>query len=325
MIRTRICELLKIVHPIVLGGMGGGHTNAELVAAVSEAGGFGTLGCALLTADQIRETAAEIRSRTSKPFALNFLLFLMDEECFAVALKERPAAIAFAWPRPDQDLKTYINRVHDAGCKVTFMAGDVLEAERAAVGGADIIIAQGTEGGGHVAWMATMVLTPMVVDAVAPIPVLSAGGIADGRGLAAALALGADGVLLGTRFLATNEAPYHPDFKQAILQSDGHETILTEIPDVATNVIWPGAMSRVARNKFVERWAGREWGLRQRQSEVMAQVKAAYKAGDTDEAPLFYGQDAGLIRDIAPAAEIVSRIVKEAEAVLAGRLPALLK
>jgi NAD(P)H-dependent flavin oxidoreductase YrpB (nitropropane dioxygenase family) len=315
--------LLKIQHPIALGGMGGGHTNAELVAAVCEAGGFGALGCASLTAQQIRESTAAIRSRTSKPFALNFLLFMLDEDCFAVGLKEKPAAIAFAWPRPDQDLKQYIIRAHDAGCKVTLMAGGVPEAECAAAAGADIIIAQGTEGGGHVAWMVTMVLTPMVVDAVAPIPVLAADGIADGRGLAAALALGADGVLLGTRFLATNEAPYHQNFKQAIVQSDGHDTILTEISDVALNMIWPGAMSRVARNKFVERWAVREWELRQRQAEVAAQFVTAYKIGDIHEAPLFYGQDAGLIKDIASAGEIIQRMAKEAENILSVRLPTL--
>jgi enoyl-[acyl-carrier protein] reductase II len=325
MLHTRVCDLLNVRHPIALGGMGGGHTNADLVAAVSEAGGFGTLGCAFLNAQQIRDSVSAIRGHTSKPFALNFLLFTIDEDSFATGLKEKPAAIAFAWPRPDQDLKHYIDRAHDAGCKAAVMAGSVPEAARAATAGADIIIAQGTEGGGHVGWMATMVLTPMVVDSVSPIPVLAAGGIADGRGLAAALALGAEGVLLGTRFLATDEAPYHPNFKQAIVQSDGHDTILTNIPDVAMNVVWPGAMSRVARNKFVERWSAHEWGLRQRQREVAAQLMAAYKAGNTDEAPLFYGQDAGLIRDIAPAAEIISRMVTEAEAVLAGRLAASLK
>src|SRR5690606_17710850 len=120
---------------------------------------------------------------------------------------------------------------------------------------ADVVIAQGTEGGGHVGWMATLALTPMVVDAVAPVPVLAAGGIADGRGLAAALALGADGVLLGTRFLASDEAPMHDNFKQAIVAGDGHDTVLTEIPDIAAGVVWPGAMSRAKRNRVVERWA----------------------------------------------------------------------
>jgi NAD(P)H-dependent flavin oxidoreductase YrpB (nitropropane dioxygenase family) len=324
MIQTRICELLNVQHPIALGGMGGGHTAAALVAAVSEAGGFGALGCHGLTAAQIHEAAAAIRRRTAKPFALNLLLFDVQDDCLAAVLNERPTAVAFAWPRPDQDLKGYIGRAHDAGCMVTLMAGGVPEAERAAAAGADVIIAQGTEGGGHVAWMATMVLTPMVVDAVAPIPVLAAGGIADGRGLAAALALGADGVLLGTRFLASNESPHHENFKQAILESDGHDTVLTEVPDVAMNWVWPGAMSRVRRNRFIDRWASREWAIRQRQAEVLDQVQAAYKAGDVDEAPLFFGQDAGLIKDVASAAEIIRRMTKEAETILADRLPTLI-
>ena len=324
-LQTRICKLLGIEYPIALGGMGGGHTAAPLVAAVSEAGGFGTLGCFGFTAAQIHEAAAAIRGRTTRPFALNFLLFAIQDDCFAAALREKPAAIAFAWPRRDQDLKHYIDRAHEAGSKVTFMAGAVPEAECAAAAGADVIIAQGTEGGGHVSWMATMVLTPMIVDVVDPIPVLAAGGIADGRGLAAALALGADGVLLGTRFLASDELPHHENFKQAIVQSNGHDTVLTEVPDVAMNWIWPGAMSRVRRNRFVDRWAAREWLLRERQAEVQAQIHAAYKNGDVDEAPLFFGQDAGLIKSVLPAGDIVRRMVREAETVLSVRLPALIK
>jgi NAD(P)H-dependent flavin oxidoreductase YrpB (nitropropane dioxygenase family) len=325
MIQTRICDLLGIQYPIALGGLGGGHTRPELVAAVSEAGGFGAQGCHQLTVLQIHEAATAIRSRTKKPFALNFLMFLIDEDCFAAALKEKPAAIALAWPRPDQDLKRYIDRAHEVGCKVTLMAEGVPEAERGAAAGADIIIAQGTEGGGHVGWMATMVLTPMVADAVAPIPVLAAGGIADGRGLAAALALGADGVLLGTRFLASNEAPLHENFKQAIVRSNGHDTVLTEIPDVAAGIVWPGAMSRAKRNSFIERWAGREWALRQHRVEVLAHIQAARKAGEADEAPLSYGQDAGLIKDIVPVGEIVRRIAREADDILSVRLAGLIR
>jgi NAD(P)H-dependent flavin oxidoreductase YrpB (nitropropane dioxygenase family) len=324
MIRTGICDLLKIQYPIALGGLGGGHTRPEFVAAVSEAGGFGAQGCHLLTASQIHEAAAAIRRHTMKPFAFNFLLFLLEEDCFAAAVKERPAAIALAWPRPDQDLERYIDRAHEAGCLVTLMAGGVPEAERGVAAGADIIIAQGTEGGGHVGWMATMVLTPMIVDAVAPIPVLAAGGIADGRGMAAALALGADGVLLGTRFLASIEAPLHENFKQAIVRSNGHDTVLTEIPDVAAGTVWPGAMSRAKRNRFIERWAGREWALRQHQVEVQTRIQEARKGGELDEVPLSYGQDAGLINDIVPVGEIVRRIAREAEDILSTRLPALI-
>lgn len=325
MIRTRICSLLGIEHPIALGGLGGGHTRPEMVAAVSEAGGFGAQGCHMLSPGQIREATAAIRERTDKPFALNFLMFLAEEDCFAAALAETPAAIALAWPRPDQDPKPYIDRAHDAGCKVTLMAGGVPEATRGAEAGADVIVAQGTEGGGHVGWMATMALTPMVVSAVAPVPVLAAGGIADGRGLAAALALGADGVLLGTRFLASDEAPLHEKFKEAIVESDGHDTILTEIPDIAAGVVWPGAMSRAKRNRFVERWAGREWALRQHRADAFDRIQAARKDGDTDEAPLSYGQDAGLIDSVLPAGEIVRRIAKDAEEILSVSLPDLVK
>lgn len=324
MLRTPVCDLLGIEHPVALGGMGSVYS-PDLVAAVSNAGGFGAMGCHYLDAGRIREAVAAVRERTNKPFALNFLIFDIEEEPFAAALATRPAALAFAWPRPDQDLKPYIARAHDAGAKVTFMAGGVPEAARAAEAGADVIIAQGTEGGGHVGWQASLVLVPMVVDAVAPVPVLAAGGIADGRGLAAALALGADGVLLGTRFLASRESPLHSNFKQAILDSDGHDTLLSEIPDLAAGRVWPGAMSRSRRNRFIERWAGREWALRQRQAEALASVQAGRKAGDVDEAPLSMGQDAGLIHDIPPAGEIVARMVEQAEQILSQRLAPLVR
>src|SRR5262245_63475747 len=138
------------------------------------------------------------------------------------------------------------------------MAGEVPEALRAAEAGADVLVAQGTEAGGHVGWMSSLPLLPMMVKALAPLPVLCAGGIADGRGLAAALAMGAEGVLLGTRFLATNEAPIAKGFKQAIIESDGHDTLATDIPDVANGQVWPGAYVRVRRNRFIEEWLGRD-------------------------------------------------------------------
>ena len=322
MIRTRLCGMLKIEHPIALGGMGSIYA-PELVAAVSNAGGLGAMGCHGLSPEQIRAGTEAIRAQTNKPFALNFLLFCIRDDSFTAALELRPPLIAFAWPRPEQDLRPFIDRAHDAGAKVTFMVGAVPEAVRAAKAGADIIIAQGTEGGGHVSWQASLPLIPAVVDAVAPVPVLAAGGIADGRGLAAALALGADGALLGTRFLASAESPLHPHFKQAIVDTHAEDTVLTEIPDLAAGLVWPGAMSRSKRNRFIERWAGREWALRQHQAEALADVQAARKAGDIDNAPLSMGQDCGLIHDIAPAGEIVARIVREAEAILKEKLPRL--
>ena len=324
MIHTRICDILGIQHPIVLGGMGTA-TTAPLVAAVSNAGGFGTLGTSAFNAAQLDAEIGAIRERTDKPFGVNHLLFQIKEDLFAVTLRARPAVAAFAWGRKDQDLRDYFQRAHDAGCKVMYMAGEVPEGLRAAEAGADILVAQGTEAGGHVGWMASLPLVPMMVKAVAPLPVLAAGGIADGRGVAAALALGAEGVLLGTRFMATPEAPIHANFKQEIVNSDGHDTVLSEIPDLASQRVWPGAMSRARRNKFIERWAGREWALRQNATEIGKQTAAARAAGDVDNAPLSFGQDAGLIDAIKSVREVVEEIIAEAEGIIKNRLPALLR
>ena len=324
MIHTRICDLLGIPHPIVLGGMGGA-TTAPLVAAVSDAGGFGTLGTSAFDAVILEREIGAIRERTDKPFGVNHLLFEIKEDMFAVTLRARPALVAFAWARKDQNLGDYFKRAHDCGAKVMHMTGEVPEALRAAEAGADILVAQGTEAGGHVGWMASLPLLPMMVKALAPLPVLCAGGIADGRGLAAALALGAEGVLLGTRFMATPEAPIHANFKQAIVTSDGHDTVLTEITDLASQRVWPGAMSRAQRNKFIERWSGREWAIRQNAAEIGRQVAAARVAGDVDNASLSFGQDAGLIDSIKSVKEVVQDIIGEAEEIIRGRLPKLLR
>jgi NAD(P)H-dependent flavin oxidoreductase YrpB (nitropropane dioxygenase family) len=306
----------------VLGGMAG-STSVPLVAAVSNAGGLGTLGIARIPDAQIPKDIAAIRQATTCPFGVNFLLFMVRDAAIDAALDARPPVFSAAWARADQDLSALFGRAHDAGSRVMYMAGTVPEALRARAAGADVIVAQGTEGGGHVGWMASMAVLPMIVDAVGSTPVIAAGGFADGRGLAAALALGAQGVLLGTRFLATEESPLHPHFKQAVLDSDGHDTVLTEIPDIARATVWPGAMARSRRNAFIERWAGREWELRARQPEAAAALQQAMETGDADNASLLIGQDAGLIRDIPPAGEIVERIVAEAEALLKDRLPRL--
>lgn len=315
--KTPLCELLQIEHPVILGGMATG-TSAPLVAAVCNAGGLGTMGLGGMDAGQVRAVLAAIRAATQAPFGVNFLLFQIDEEALEAALAEKPPVIAFAWAWPEQDLARFFERAHSTGAKVMHMAADVPEARRAAAAGADVVVAQGSEGGGHVGWMGSMPLVPMVVDALAPLPVVAAGGIADGRGLAAALALGAQGVLLGTRFLATEESPLHPNFKQAIVRSDGHDTLLTEIPDIATGRVWPGAMARALRNRFIERWAGREWALRQNRAEVATALLAARKAGDVDYGTLLIGQDAGLIDAVLPAGEVVRSVVAQAERILGG-------
>jgi NAD(P)H-dependent flavin oxidoreductase YrpB (nitropropane dioxygenase family) len=303
----------------------GTATTAPLVAAVSNAGGFGTLGTSAFNAVSLDAEIASIHERTGQPFGINHLLFQIREDMFSVTLRARPAVAAFAWARKDQNLRDYFQRAHDAGCKIMYMANEVPEAVRAAEAGADVLVAQGTEAGGHVGWMASLPLVPMMVKAVAPLPVLSAGGIADGRGLAAALALGAEGALLGTRFMATPEAPIHANYKQAIIKTDGHDTVLTEIPDLATQRVWPGAMSRAQRNKFIERWAGREWALRQNAGEVGKQAAAARAAGDVDNASLSFGQDAGLIDSIKSVREVIDEIVADAEKIIKDRLPSLLR
>jgi hypothetical protein len=255
MIHTRICDLLGIPHPIVLGGMGTA-TSPPLVAAVSNGGGFGTLGTSSLSVDQLERDIASIRERTDKPFGINHLLFLTQEDMFRVTLRARPKVIAFAWPRLDQDLREYFRRAHDAGAIVMHMAGEVPLAVRAAEAGADIIVAQGTEAGGHVGWMASMPLVPMIVKAVAPLPVLAAGGIADGRGLAASLALGAEGVLLGTRFWPLR--PIH-ELQAGDRQQRRSRHALTS-PDIVSGRVWPGADPRTAQP--VHRTLGRpQWAL----------------------------------------------------------------
>jgi NAD(P)H-dependent flavin oxidoreductase YrpB (nitropropane dioxygenase family) len=221
-------------------------------------------------------------------------------------------------------LKPYFDRSHDAGCKVTYMAGAVPEALRAAKAGADIIIAQGTEGGGHVGWMASMPLIPMIVDAVAPIPVLAAGGFADGRGLVAALALGAEGILLGTRFLATEESPLHANFKQAIVDSDGHDTQLSEIPDIAAGMVWPGAMTR-SRPQSLRRTLGRtRMGLAARPGRSHRQTASGSRVKATSMKARCRWDRTRASFDIPRAADIVARISQEAEEILARKLPRLL-
>lgn len=316
MIRTPICDLIGIEHPIVLGGMGAPNTSAEIVAAVCNAGGLGVLGCSGRPPAEVTQLVGRVREMTDRPFGLNLLLFLDESDTLDAMIAARPTVLSFAWPRPEQPLGEVFARAHDSGAKVMHMVSQAPEAARAAETGADVIVAQGSEGGGHVGTMGTLALVPQVVDAVAPRPAIAAGGIADGRGLAAALALGASGVLLGTRFVASVEAPQAQWAKEAILASDGHDTDLTEIPDIIAGRVWPGAFGRAWRNDLIRRWAGRDWEVRQRRAEIAEGIAAAREAGDAQNVPLLFGQDAGLISSIEPAGEIVARIVREAEAVL---------
>lgn len=319
---TRMTRLLGVEHPVALGGMAG-HGGPELVAAVSEAGGLGVLGATVLAPDSVAEVAADIRNRTGRPFGLNLLLFQAGQELVSAVLEAAPAVLSTAWAPPEYDLRSLFGAAHERGLLAMHMVSTLPEARAAEAAGADLIVAQGTEGGGHVGTMGTTVLVRQVARE-AQVPVLGAGGFADGSGLAAALALGAEGILLGTRFLATVESPLPDSFKQVIVDSDGHSTLLTEIPDLATNRVWPGAYARVTRNRLVEDWLGRENELRRHQVEVLARIQAARQAGDPGYAVLYAGQTAGLIDSVRPAREVVESLVAEAASVI-GELAARLR
>jgi NAD(P)H-dependent flavin oxidoreductase YrpB (nitropropane dioxygenase family) len=317
-LRTRATELLGIEHPIVMGGMGSGATSPPLVAAVSEAGGLGVLGVSRYPPERVQALARDIRSATERPFGLNLLLFLADHASIGAVLAERPAVFSTAWPWPEQDLKPLFARAHEAGALVMHQAADQEEASRAAEAGADLVVAQGSEAGGHVGSVATLVLVPMVVRAVEPTPVLAAGGIATGAQIASALLLGADGVLMGTRFLATEEAPWPPSFKQAIVDSDGRDTLLTEIPDIAKATVWPGAFDRARRNGLIEEWAGREHELRRHRTRVREAMARAAREDDASYGELNFGQAAGLIDSVESCSDLVPRLSQEAEDLLAA-------
>jgi len=315
---------MGIDHPIALAGMGG-HTSPELVAAVSNAGGLGIYGASSDTPERLAEQVAAIRQKTQKPFGLNLLLAFAEDVEIRAALDARPAVLSTAWPRDEQDLAAIFRSAHEAGVKVLHMVPSASDAIKAAEAGADVIIAQGTDGGGHIGLIGTVVVVPQVVRAVSPTPVLAAGGISDGAGLAAALALGAEGVLIGTRFIATTEAPVHDAVKQAILDSDGTDTIVTDVGDILMGGDWPGAYARVARNRLIERWLGRPSEVRRHREELLADMFEARKRGEVDESLLYWGQGAGLVDQITSAGEVVTKIVGEAETIIAERLPGLVQ
>jgi NAD(P)H-dependent flavin oxidoreductase YrpB (nitropropane dioxygenase family) len=314
MLQTRFTELIGVEHPIASAGMGGGGTSADLVGAVSEAGGLGIVGASFLPADETAELVRRARELTAKPIAINLLLHAGDDRVDEILALE-PEVFSTAWPRDDQDLHEIFARAHDRGCRVMHMVPLVEDAVRSVEAGADVVVAQGFEGGGHVGGLASTVIVRQVVKAVAPVPVLAAGGFVDGAGLAAALALGADGVLLGTRFLATDEAPVDDAYKDAIVASDGSDTVVTTLADSLSGRDWPGAWARLKRTRFVEQWLGREPELRRRRRPLWDEV-AALQEANADDGLIWMGQSAGLVDAIKPAAEVVREIVIEAEEIL---------
>lgn len=315
MFRTRVCDLLGIEFPIIQAGMGA-MTSPELVAAVSNAGGLGSLGTAMRAPDDFRRQLQRTLEMTECPFAVNFVFAGpgVNEEAFTLTLETKPRLISFALGDPGD----FVQRAHEAGILVMHMVTTVQQAQQAATRGVDLIIAQGSEAGGFGGNVAGLALIPQVVDAVSPIPVVAAGGIADGRGLAAALALGAEGVNIGTRFLASLEAPIPNEWKQAILAAESEEAMRAEFwGDVfpAKGSQYP-ATPRVLSSPFVEEWQYRRDDAKRDAERLRAEIGTAIGQGRFGELFPFTGQTAGLIHEILPAAEIVRRIADEAEAVL---------
>jgi enoyl-[acyl-carrier protein] reductase II len=317
-LRTPICDLFEIEHPVFLAGMGR-VAYAEVCAAVSQAGGYGTLGMAGASPEQIRHEMREVRRRTDKPFGVDLLAALPEQVNAAIDVIIDEGASSFiaglGVPGP------VIRRCHDAGLKVMVVCGKVKHALAAEDAGCDAVVAQGTEAGGHTGQVAGISLIPQTVDAV-KIPVLAAGSIVDGRGLAAALAFGAQGVWIGTRFIASEEAHAAKEFKERILQAGGADTRITRG--------YSGKPMRVISNAYVEgceRHPEKILPFPQQMAASMQSGLLGYAAGepvDLDRTCMPSGQGIGGIREILPAAEIVRRVVAEAEETIArlgGLLP----
>lgn len=322
MLHTRICDLLGIEHPILNAPMAG-TANAALAAAVSEAGGLGIIGGSNGDGQWLREQIRAVRERTDKPFGVGFISSRPNvAELTAVAIAERVPVIghSFADPTP------YVADIHAAGLLMIAQVQTVALAGTAAAVGVDIIVAQGTEAGGHTGYSGTLPLVPAVVDVAGGIPVIAAGGIADGRGLAAVLMLGAEGAWLGSRFVASSEAEGGSWVKERVVAAGTDDTVLTRAYDIVTQAAFPpGIGDRVVRNDYTDAWHGRDEELPAHRPELHAQLVQAAKEGDGRIAPTRAGNAVGLINAVQPAGEIIRAITAEAERILRERPAQLIR
>ncbi len=317
MLRTALCEAFGIEHPIVQAGMGPFGSGAELAAAVSNAGAIGTVGGSARPLDELGSELARVRELTDRPFVVNFTQPYLQQvpEALDVALEASPPVVSLALGDPG-DL---VQRAHDAGARFMQQVHTVEQAELVAGRGVDVIIAQGTEGGGFTGRIAMQVLVPQVVDAVSPIPVLAAGGIADGRGLAAALVLGASGVNVGTRFLASEESSISEEWKRAIVESRPEDAVKAEVWDSIFPKPGSGAFDvvpRSLRTAFIELWEMRPDEAADDAERLGEEIMSAVYENRMEEFVPFTGQVVGLINDVRPAAQIVQDMVASAEAIL---------
>lgn len=315
--KTRLTELLGVEHPVMGAGMGGVSYH-RLVAAVSEAGGFGCLGASTMSSAEMVAEITAVKAATTRPFGVDLLTALPDRLMDDVdALTRDGAAVFVAGLGVPRDA---IELCHERGVLVASMCGKVRHALAAVDAGCDLVVAQGTEAGGHTGQVATMPLVPQVVDAVAGrVPVVAAGGIVDGRGLAAALVLGADGVWVGTRFIATPEARSAPGYKDALLRTAEDGTVVTRS--------YSGKPMRTIRNSWTEYHDTHPEAVAQFPQQLVASMQAGVfhlGAGedavgvDPDREGYPAGQGVGAIGELVPAGELVRRFVAEAERALAS-------
>ncbi len=312
--RTRFCDLLGIDLPIISAPFGP-WDSVELAAAVCRAGGLGSLGTAVRPVTQLREQWSRMRALTDRPFVINHVPRPFDADAFAATLAARPAAISFHLGDPGE----LVARAHDVGILWIQQVMDVDQARQAVDRGVDVIIAQGSEAGGHSGFVGTIALVPQVVEVAAGTPVVAAGGIASGRGLAAALALGADGVVMGTRFLASQEMSIHPAWKDMIVRARSVDAVHADLLDVLlppyNRPHYPAAV-RVLTTPFLRQWSGRADQLAEQAAELAPKiVQAVLDGGGHDYLP-FAGQSAGLVSDLLPAGDIVRNTMSEAIRIL---------
>ena len=313
-LHTPFTELFAVERPIALAPMGGAAGGA-LAGAVSNGGGLGLVGGGRGDWPWLQRELTIVWEQTDKPWGVGFLSWSADASVVQRALEYGPHAVmlSFGDPRP------LAEPVLAAGVPLIVQVTDLDEAEHALDVGAQVLVAQGTEAGGHGGRRGTLSFVPAVADLAAPTPVLAAGGIADGRGLAAALVLGAAGALIGTRFEATSEALVAPDVAKAIIDGRGDDTERSRVLDIARGAPWPERYTaRTLRNPFLDRWRGRDAELRADQ-ETKDGYRTAAARGDLSVVPVWAGEAVDLITGMAPAADLVARIAMEAEAALSRR------
>ena len=304
MLKTPVCDLLGIEHPVIQGGMTY-LASAVLVAAVSDAGGLGILGTGNAPADWVREQIGLVRMLTDRPFGVNVMLRSpFAEEVMKAIIEEKVPVVATGGGDPS----SYLPQLRSVGSKIVPVVSTVAASKRLEELGADAVVAEGAESGGHVGEVTTMALLPRVVDSVS-IPVIAAGGIADGRGLAAALALGAQAIQMGTRFICTEECIAHPRFKERIIEADGRSAIV-----IGRST---GHPIRCLENELTREFLATPKG--EASLEKYFRSRKLYSGvieGNTEDGFLMAGQSVGLIKEIATAKEVVEQVVAEAEMII---------